>query len=144
MVYYERTSRRPLGGWAVLPFAVCSPRGAGRAGFLAINKREDQSKDPWWMAFARAYGSANFKTPLQAVADPQLPPDQARGAPDTCDSSTASPSVRSRSGSDATFEVPAPVPKRAKRAPTPADATPPRAAVVPKAPDSPFLPIKLP
>jgi len=69
-------------------------------------------------------------------------------SPDTCDSSTASPSVRSRSGSDATFEVPAPmpmpVPKRAKRAPTPADATPPRAAVKPKAPDSPFLPIKLP
>ena len=73
---------------------------------------------------------------------------KSRGAPDTCDSSTASPSVRSRSGSDATFEVPAPmpmpVPKRAKRAPTPADATPPRAAAKPKAPDSPFLPIKLP
>ena len=67
----------------------------------------------------------------------------ARGAPDTCDSSTASPSVRSRSGSDATFEVPAPVPKRAKRAPTPSS-TPPRAAAKPKAPDSPFLPIKLP
>ena len=65
-------------------------------------------------------------------------------SPDTCDSSTASPSVRSRSGSDATFEVPAPVPKRAKRAPTPADGTPPRAAAKPKAPDSPFLPIKLP
>ena len=30
-------------------------------------------------------------------------------SPDTCDSSTASPSVRSRSGSDATFEVPAPM-----------------------------------
>ena len=49
--------------------------------------------------------------------------------------------VRSRSGSDATFEVPA-VPKRAKRAPTPSS-TPPRAAAKPKA-DSPFLPIKLP
>ena len=71
----------------------------------------------------------------------------ARGAPDSCDSSTASPSVRSRSGSDATFEVPAPVPKRAKRAPTtPSDAgSPPRAAAKPKAaPGSPFLPIKLP
>ena len=67
----------------------------------------------------------------------------ARGAPDSCDTSTASPSVRSRSGSDATFEVPAPVPKRAKRAPTPSS-TPPRAAAKPKAPDSPFLPIKLP
>ena len=67
----------------------------------------------------------------------------ARGAPDSCDTSTASPSVRSRSGSDATFEVPAPVPKRAKRAPTPSS-TPPRAAAVPKTPDSPFLPIKLP
>ena len=66
----------------------------------------------------------------------------ARGAPDSCDTSTASPSVRSRSGSDATFEVPAPVPKRAKRAPTPSS-TPPRAAAKPKA-DSPFLPIKLP
>ena len=62
---------------------------------------------------------------------------------DTCDSSTASPSARSRSGSDATFEVPVPVPKRAKRAPTPSS-TPPRAAAVPKTPDSPFLPIKLP
>jgi len=67
----------------------------------------------------------------------------ARGAPDSCDASTASPSVRSRSGSDATFEVPPPVPKRAKRAPTPSS-TPPRATAVPKAPDSPFLPIKLP
>ena len=67
----------------------------------------------------------------------------ARGAPDSCDASTASPSVRSRSGSDATFEVPVPVPKRAKRAPTPSS-TPPRAAAKPKAPDSPFLPIKLP
>ena len=66
-----------------------------------------------------------------------------RGAPDSCDTSTASPSVRSRSGSDATFEVPVPVPKRAKRAPTPSS-TPPRAAAKPKAPDSPFLPIKLP
>ena len=66
----------------------------------------------------------------------------ARGAPDSCDASTASPSVRSRSGSDATFEVP-PVPKRAKRAPAPSS-TPPRAAAKPTAPDSPFLPIKLP
>ena len=68
---------------------------------------------------------------------------KARGALDSCDSSVASPSVRSRSGSDATFEVPAPVPKRAKRAPTPSS-TPPRAAAKPRAPDSPFLPIKLP
>ena len=71
----------------------------------------------------------------------------ARGGPGSCDSSTASPSVRSRSGSDATFEVPAPmpmpVPKRAKRAPTPSS-TPPRAAAKPRAPNSPFLPIKLP
>ena len=34
-------------------------------------------------------------------------------------------------------------PKRAKRAPTPSS-TPPRAAAKPKAPDSPFIPIKLP
>ena len=46
-------------------------------------------------------------------------------------------------GSDATFEVPVPLPKRAKRAPTPS-LTPPRAAAKPKAPASPFLPIKLP
>ncbi len=42
-----------------------------------------------------------------------------------------------------TFEVPAPVPKRAKRAPTPSS-TPPRATAKPAAPGSPFLPIKLP